>query len=110
MTFLKIYKILENSFSYIEFMITYNELIPEILEQKKINIEGWKIFMIYKNNLKKNFKKGFEQENDKNQIVNMLNEINLVYGFNGNELNKILNEKFNYDIHLFLKLLTQKNV
>jgi len=81
MTFGDIYITLKKySCGYEEFMINYNELIPDILKAKEKNPEEWTEFIKGKNHIREMFK-DFHCSEYKSRIIRNLRLLKNVYDY-----------------------------
>lgn len=87
-SFYKIYDLLKNSFNYIDFINTYNSMIPEITKLKKENCNLWGRFIKAKNKLKAEFYKRHCQEYP-DIIFGELKKLSNIYDLTCDELDKI---------------------
>ena len=86
MTFEDIFETLKFSVDYEEFLITYNELIPDIVKAKNnTSLEDWQKFMEGKNNLKKDLYWQYKQEYPI-AFIRSLRLAKYVYDININEI------------------------
>jgi hypothetical protein len=81
--------ILNNSFGYVDFMNTYNEMIESgSVDTSRLSKPDRKEFYLRKNEIKSRLKKKWIAENP-NEIIRITKELKLIYNVNQDD-------KFNY--------------